>query len=582
MIKKDFKKLDLLLELKEAISFSSDLSKILQTGLNKILMSSGMNAGAVYLLDKSGKLVMHASCSLPHELMQKLEKMVIGEGITGSVALSGKLEFVPDLMRDDRLARKIVKKYKLRTMVSIPLIGNNEVLGVMNVVSYRKLDFNNQWLDFFRKAGEFIGNGIYNIIIYQRVQHQVERMRDLNDINLEITMILNPINLLEKIPEYVNRLFRVDEYAIVLNRNIKLISKLRKVKDIRSPGFRHVRLGFNRRSLGKVIFEGDHDGVIVVNDYFNDKRFPVPLKHTFKSPRSVLGCRLIFGRMNLGIMVIGSQRQGAFNEEDKHIFKLFSANVAGSFGNALLFNDLRGSYRRLRAAQKVIVKGEKIATLIRLTTQIAHRIKNSLGAMRTSLDVLAKEVGLSRDAIELLDVLSMENRKLHKLVDDFFEFAGPERKEFQHVNLSEFLDGIISAFLEEISPKKIEIIKNYSDGNDRIEINPASFASLIRRLLENSADSVLDSNGRIEVGYNFYEKNKKGNRFVEIFVKDNGCGIEPAIIQKVTEPFFTTKPGSTGLGLAIVERIAEQHGGNVMIESVVNKGTCVKVILPAR
>lgn len=584
MAKLNERQLKLLVELKDTISIYSDLDKILKSGLRKTIEITKMDAGVIYLIDKSGELLLKTSSGLPEAFLRGVEKMFLGEGITGSVAMSGKLEVVRDLSTDSRVARKIVKRYKIKTFVSIPLIGDDEIHGVMNIVSYKIVKFDRTFIEFLKKSGEFIGNAINNIIIYQRVQHQIERMKELNDISLEITMLLNPSAILEKITEYVKRLFQVKDYAIVFNKNLKLVSKIKSLKEIRSSGFRKTRLGFLRPSLGKIIFESGRENVVVIKDYFSDARFPVPLKNDkmFKTSRSIMGSKLIFGRNNLGIMVVGSHKVNAFDKEDEHIFKLFSACVSGSIGNALLFYDLRNSFRRLRAAQKVIVKGEKIAALIRLTTQITHRIKNSLGAMQTSLDVLTKEEGLSHDGSELLEVLGMENKKLNKLVDDFFEFAGPEIKNYENVLLQDFLNETVNIFMEESGRKDIRIVKQYDNRITDIKLNPLRFSCLIRRLLENAMESITENSGLIEVGYRLTGQNSTKQRFVEFFVRDNGCGIEPVLIPKVMEPFFTTKPGGNGLGLSIAERITEQHGGTITIDSMKNKGTCVKVLIPLR
>ncbi len=584
MVKFSEEQLRSLVELKDTISLHSDINGILKSGLRKTIEIAKMDAGVVYLIDKSGELLLQASYNLPEAFLRSVEKMWLGEGITGRVAMSGKLESVSDLSKDKRVARKIVKRFKIKGFASVPLMGENEILGVMNVVSFRAVKFDETFIEFLKKSGEFLGNAINNVIIYQRVQHQIEKMGKLNDISLEMTMFLNPSAILEKIPEYVKTLFQVKDYAIIFNKNLKLLSRIKSLKEVRSSGFRRVRLGFLRPSLGKFIFEAGKENVVVVNDYFSDRRFPVPPldEKIFRTARSIMGSRLTFGRNNLGIIVVGSHRISAFDKEDEHIFKLFSACVASSIGNALLFYDLRNSFRRLRAAQKVIVKGEKIAALIRLTTQITHRIKNSLGAMQTSLDLLTKEEGLSQDGSELLGVLRLENRKLNKLVDDFFEFAGPDTKSYENVNIADFLNETINAFLEEVERKDIRILKQYDSRITNIRINPMRFSSLMRRLLENAVESITDGSGLIKVGYRLMRQNNARQESVEFFVMDNGCGMDPAIIPKVTEPFFTTKPGGIGLGLSIVERIAEQHGGTVAIESARDKGTCVRVIIPVR
>lgn len=584
MAKFNERQLKSLVELKDTISVYSDLDKILKSGLRKTIEITKMDAGVIYIIDKSGELLLKTSYGLPEAFLRGVEKMFLCEGITGSVAMSGKLEAVTNLSKDSRVARKIVKRYKIKTFVSIPLTGGNEIHGVMNIASYKIVKFDKTFIEFLKKSGEFIGNAINNIIIYQRVQHQIEKMRELNDISLEITMLLSPSAILEKIPKYVERLFQVKDYAIVFNKDVKLVSKIKSLKEIRSSGFRRTRLGFLRPSLGKFIFEAGRENVVMIKDYFSDSRFPVPQKNNkiFETSRSIMGGKLIFGRNNLGIMVVGSHKINAFDKEDEHIFKLFAACVSGSIGNALLFYDLRNSFRRLRAAQKVIVKGEKIAALIRLTTQITHRIKNSLSAMQTSLDILTKEEGLSQDGSELLEVLGMENKKLNKLVDDFFEFARPEVKNYENVFLPYFLNEAVNMFMEESGRKDIKIVKQYDKTLANIKLNPSRFSCLIRRLMENAMESITENTGLIEVGYRLTGQNSTRQRFVEFFVRDSGCGIEPVLIPKVMEPFFTTKPGGNGLGLSIADRITEQHGGTITIDSVKNKGTCVKVLIPLR
>lgn len=582
MLSQEEKRLQKLFELKETVTQFSELDEILDSGLRKMVEITDLDGGCVYLVDKGGTLVLKCSIGLPQKLLKTLSRLVLGEGITGSVASTGKVEIVSDLTKDDRIAKKIVKRYGIRTFVSIPLTGGDETHGVMNIFSFSVRDIDGDE-EFYKRAGEFIGNSINNIVIYQRIQHQVERMRVLNDINLELTMILNIISIIKKIPEYITKLFQVRDYAIVFNKKIKLVSKIKGIKDVRTQGFKKVRLGFSRPSLGRLIFEGSRGDVILVNDYFNDSRFPTPVKKDglLKMSRAILGSPLIFGRNNLGIIVIGSHKAGAFDNEDSHIFKLFSACISAGIGNSLLFSDLRNSYRRLRAAQKVIIKGEKIAALIRLTTQIAHRIKNSLGAIQTSIDVLKKESELSEDSRELIEVIGMENKKLNKLVDDFFEFAGPENSGLEDVNLPDLLDDTINSFLDELE-QTVKINREYDRRITSMRIDPKRISSLIRCLLENAVDAIPGDRGEIKIGYRLCGGNGARDKEVEFFVKDNGCGIEPALIPKVMEPFFTTKPGGNGLGLSIVERIAEAHGGSVSIDSVKNQGTCVRVIIPVR
>ncbi|HEY4715987.1 MAG TPA: GAF domain-containing protein [bacterium] len=573
-----------LFELKERISSATKLSEIMNSSIEEMIKITHMDAGCIYLMDKDGNMSLAAHKGFTPKFLEGVNHMLTGEGITGRVTLTGLPEIVNDVVREPRIARRIVKEKGIHSFVSIPLLTDNRTIGVMNVASFKERRFEKGFEKFLLSIGRTVGNAIYNATLFKRVKGQVNRMMTVNDIGIEISGIFNLSKILEKIPVYFEKLFQVNNYAIVFNHRLKKLRKYKEIKEIRTAGFRKVRLSFLRPSFGRLVFNSESDSPVVIQDCFADGRFPSsPIKSDKTvTLRSLIGAKIKGGLDTYGIVAIGSRSKNAFDENDIRIFKLFLSFLSASIHRAILFGEMKHSYRRLLAAQKLIVRAEKVSTLVRFATQIAHRIRNSLSAMRTALDILNNEEGITGEAKELLEILFSEQIKLNKLVDDFYTFAGPDDKTRTAVNIQQFLNSIIEGFLEHEAHqlKELNILKKYDPRIESISIDTIRFGNAIRNLLENAVDSFSDSGGTIEIGYRLMAKQSNSDKKMEFFVKDNGCGMDSSIRTKILEPFFSTKPKGSGLGLAIVEKIVQQHNGEVVIKTLKGHGTRIRLIIP--
>ena len=230
---------------------------------------------------------------------------------------------------------------------------------------------------------------------------------------------------------------------------------------------------------------------------------------------------------------------------------------------------------QLTAAQAVVVRQEKLASLGVLAAGVAHEIRNPLTAIKFRLFSLKK--GLPSLATENEDAVMIGNEisRLERIVQDFLRFARPSEPELVAVPAQRVLQDVYDLLKPQLEKLAIEL---KLEGRDStwVRADTQQIKQVLINLVQNSADSI-GSNGVI-----ILSTRPTGRREgkVALEVADSGKGIPHHVQQRLFDPFFTTKEGGTGLGLPIAARIVEKHGGDLRYRTELNHGTTFSVVLP--
>ncbi len=230
----------------------------------------------------------------------------------------------------------------------------------------------------------------------------------------------------------------------------------------------------------------------------------------------------------------------------------------------------------LRAAQSEVQRSERLAALGQLTAGLAHELRNPLGTIKNSAEMLAKRIP-AEDAIakELSGYISTEVDRTNELVKRFLDFARPFRLHVQPAELHEVLDRAIPQVAARAAARHITVLRNDSADVEPVPIDAQWIERMLTNLLLNAIDASPEG-GAVTIA------TRPAEAGVEIAVIDRGSGIAPANIGNIFNPFFTTKPDGTGLGLAIVSKIVDEHRGRIFVESVPGEGTTFRIWLPDR
>jgi len=231
--------------------------------------------------------------------------------------------------------------------------------------------------------------------------------------------------------------------------------------------------------------------------------------------------------------------------------------------------------RNLRAAEAAYRRTERLAALGQLSAGLAHEIRNPLGTITASAEVLRRKVPAGDEvAAELAGFICSEVDRANTIITRFLQFARPLVLRPRRSDLAETIDRAVSQ-LERVNPKlDVAVYRNYSPDIAPFHFDPELMESVFYNLLLNAAQA-SPSGGTVTV------KTRRLDSTVEIAVIDRGAGIDPRNTESVFNPFFTTKPDGVGLGLAIVSKVVDEHGGKLALESELGKGSVFRVYLPS-
>jgi signal transduction histidine kinase len=226
----------------------------------------------------------------------------------------------------------------------------------------------------------------------------------------------------------------------------------------------------------------------------------------------------------------------------------------------------------VQQAEEAVRRSDRLAALGQLTAGLAHEMRNPLGAIRASAEMLSRNVSAENEvAREVAGIISSEVERTNSLITRFLEFARPLQLRPDTADLAQTLDRAVAA--AEREAPQIAIYKNYAP-----EIPPFRFdAELMERVFYNL---VLNAAQATAPGGAVTVKTRAAAGRAEIAVIDRGAGIHPQQLNSIFNPFFTTKPQGVGLGLAICAKIVDEHGGKIAVESEPGKGSIFRVLLP--
>ncbi|QQR79750.1 MAG: PAS domain-containing protein [Deltaproteobacteria bacterium] len=238
----------------------------------------------------------------------------------------------------------------------------------------------------------------------------------------------------------------------------------------------------------------------------------------------------------------------------------------------------------LKKLQEEIRRADRLATMGTLASGLAHEIKNPLGGIRGAAQLLQRDK-LSEESQEYLQIIIKESDRVNHLITELLTFAKPKNLQMVPVNLNELLDATIS--LESLrTEKKTKFIREYDPSIPPVLADPNSLKQVLINMIKNASEALPDKGGeirirsRIDNNYKIRESmGERSSRMVVAEIMDNGVGIPKENLEKIFTPFFTTKDQGHGLGLAMSQRIINEHGGFLRMESQEGKGTTVQIIL---
>lgn len=227
----------------------------------------------------------------------------------------------------------------------------------------------------------------------------------------------------------------------------------------------------------------------------------------------------------------------------------------------------------IRALEQKVQLQDKLATVGQLAAGIAHEIRNPLASLSGSIQLMKSEMKTGEATDRLMTIILRETDRLDQLLQNFLNYAKPSSLYLEKVKLLDICNEVIELLQNapEFQDGKLNIQVKV-DRNLEAECDPKQLKQILWNLLKNAAQAITGS-GHIRVKAE--EIQGEANGAILFSVEDSGSGIPKSVLNRVFDPFYTTKASGTGLGLALVYQMVKTHGGRIGVESEEGKGTRV-------
>ncbi|HWF12166.1 MAG TPA: ATP-binding protein [Candidatus Acidoferrales bacterium] len=248
-----------------------------------------------------------------------------------------------------------------------------------------------------------------------------------------------------------------------------------------------------------------------------------------------------------------------------------------------LSGKLEETNRQLLRAEADARRAERLAALGQLSAGLAHEIRNPLGVIKGSADMLSRKVAQSEPLVgELAGYISSEVNRLNALVVRFLDFARPSKLELRPEQISEIVDRAVTAAIASIPDSGVRIEREYAPNLPPVTVDAQLCEQVFINLITNAIQAMQGQDAALEktLRLSILPEVSSGESGIGVIVEDNGLGVPPELREQIFNPFFTSKKAGVGLGLSIVAKIVDDHRGTIRLEDNTPRGARFHVFFP--
>lgn len=508
-------------EFSERISSASSLGDALDSILAMVGNIVECDESYIYALDQErGVLTPKAVRVAGGSRKKQPEEPIGGHALTSWAIQERKALLSPDISADPRFRLTSLGELPVKSLMSIPLMVQEEVVAVLNVYSYRP--------------------NLYS----------EDDVRVLSIVASQGAAIYKELEALSALTNYTDNI---------------LSSIAAGVVTLDSEG---VILTWNKAAAGVMNRKPSHVVGLPYRELIEGLRIP---KEEKTNAITVIEQVFHTGELFQGYKL-------CFHPEDKDELYLNMSvstlvnSVGEQLGLVIIFEEVT---REIKMENEFRKMGE-LAAVGQLAASIAHELRNPLSSIKGAAQLLREQYDDHLTIVEFLDIILEEVDALSKLTTEFLDFARPVELDLRRLDINNVVRKTLQLMALQINDSRVEVYEDLSADLPLINADEKQLEQVLRNIILNALQA-MPSGGNIEISSAPLQGRREG---VELTVKDTGTGIPQDKLERIFIPFFTTKTKGTGLGLSVVQKIVENHGGRVEVFSEAEEGTTFKLTFP--
>lgn len=540
-----------------------DPEALLRHTLSLAMEQTGADSGSVMLLNPNTKaLDIEVSIGLSRHARET--RLRLGEGITGWVASVGRPRRVDDVTRDPRY---VAVDAGTRSELAVPLLLNDQVIGVLNVDSLKCAAFGEaherNLCELARVAVDWIRMA-WDINHLRAKGNQLETLVDMG----QLIVSQDDLNeVLNRIAAASSRLMNVAISSIMLLSEDESELCLKAWHGASSEYIQRPNLQVSESLVGVVVKRRKPITVLNVQAQAQYQQTEMARKEGLVS---LLSVPLVFEGRALGALSVYTKKLHRFSNEEIRLLTAMAGISAVAIAKARLL-------KRVLQAEESLREAERLSSLGWLAAEIAHEIRNPLAVIQMLFHSMISELKLDGATRRDARLIEEKMKHLNRILDQVLTFSRSAEPDFSALDVHQMLEDMalllrVKADEQQIQLKRKLESSSLSFSGDRTQIEQA-----ILNLVVNACQA-MESGGELTLSARTHAEG--GQDYIEIGVRDTGRGMTPEELEVIFDPFMTGKPGGTGIGMAMVKKIVDAHGGTLKVDSEPGKGTAVMMRFP--
>lgn len=619
--------LEILRDVAQIATSTLDLDRTLDRIIEVIKNKMRIDACAIYLFDEGARrLNLRASSGLPVDKISNVS-LEMGKGITGWVAQNKITLALSEALRDPRFVYfPEIEEEKYKSMLSVPVVADNQCIGVVNVHTLQQRDFPEMEISLLETIANQMSGCIRNAAVYTKNQMLLKELTILYDVGMAV----------QSVPKLEYGLWIIlsgltrgeaggfnRAMLFMLNEKTKLFQGVMGLGPDSPEDAQRIwtALGQKSGALDQwMVTEAENDQYnrSAFNAYVKTLRIPfrpgenvlsealtqrktVNVKDAQNDPQvprdfiNALGVNafavapLTAREDNLGVILVDNRyNYKPISEGNLRLLSRFAIHASWVIENSRLFARLLETNKELLSIKEQLIDSEKLSALGELSAEVAHEIKNPLvsigGFARRLKDriVLIEKDPSNHSAFETAtnyaNIIVNEVERLENLLKNILIYSKPGDLQLEQCVLTSLLDDVIVLFQSGFYEQKIDFHCNFPRDLQPTYVDRQKMKQVLINLIYNAIES-MPNGGALTIDV-YPGKQNGGQEVLTVSVKDTGGGIPPEVFANIFNPFFTTKNHGTGLGLSVCRKIIESHGGIIRVENNIGRGVTVFIHLP--
>ncbi len=515
------------LELGRAAMRSGSLAKAAQEFLEIVVRSVQAEAGAFYAHDDArDELVLVAQKGLGRRLVEKTQVHRVVDGsqsVAAKTAFLRRPVYVQDLASDPAASyvRTEVIEGGFVSLVSIPLVAEDTLLGVFQVVAKKDRHFEKEDLGAVRSLSEQMASTLLRLKLDAEARANEQYLANIMTDSADGIIGLNS-----------------DEEIVSWNRGAESL------------------FGYTANEV-----LGRHFSFLVPEDLVKSREIERLRK-----------------KVTADGYIQNYETERVTKEGRRIIVSLTRTLIKDADGRAIGSSAILRDITEKKKLEERLLQSERLATIGRMSAKVAHEIRNPLSSISLNSELLEEEIvsykGVdSSEAKALLKSITRELDRLTEITDDYLRFAKLPAPHLKELTVNRMVSDLLSMLEPEMEGRGVKVERRLAPRLPKVKADHQQLRRALLNMLKNSLEAMPDG-GEIKV------TTGADTDSVLIKISDTGTGIRSEHMDRIFTPFFSTKEMGTGLGLPLAQQIVAEHGGEITCSSEIGKGASFVVALP--